>query len=238
MTQNEPSTSEPDQTQTRSLRELLLRLASAVVLATVTIAAVLASPWSFLALVMVCAGLLLWEWGSATRGNGFDATTLIQSICVIAVVVFVGMRQFDLAAVVLGATALVIVVSAKQQGRTKDQTWLAIGGLFYIALPAIALIWLRSDPDYGLAAVLFLLLVAWTTDTASYVGGRIVGGPKLAPQISPKKPGVASSSERSHHLLSATFLVSILVGRRLLYWVPSPSFLLWPAKPETCSKVL
>ncbi len=35
--------------------------------------------------------------------------------------------------------------------------------------------------------MLFVLAVAWTTDTASYVGGRLLGGPKLAPRISPKK---------------------------------------------------
>ncbi|WP_425283552.1 phosphatidate cytidylyltransferase [Methyloceanibacter superfactus] len=49
------------------------------------------------------------------------------------------------------------------------------------------MVWLRSDPNLGLTAVLFLLAVAWTTDTASYVGGRLLGGPKLAPRISPKK---------------------------------------------------
>jgi len=63
----------------------------------------------------------------------------------------------------------------------------AVAGLAYVAFPAAALIWLRSDPQFGLDAILFLLAVAWTTDTASYIGGRGLGGPKLAPIISPKK---------------------------------------------------
>src|SRR4029079_7536173 len=60
-------------------------------------------------------------------------------------------------------------------------------GVAYAALPAFALVWLRSDPPLGLAAMLYLLAVSWTTDTASYAAGRLIGGPKLAPAISPKK---------------------------------------------------
>jgi phosphatidate cytidylyltransferase len=46
--------------------------------------------------------------------------------------------------------------------------------------------WLRGDPSSGAVAVLYLFAVAWTTDTASYAAGRLIGGPKLAPRISPK----------------------------------------------------
>src|SRR5665811_2435486 len=60
-------------------------------------------------------------------------------------------------------------------------------GLVYVTLPACALVWLRSDPTFGLMAVLYLLAVTWATDTASYIGGRSLGGPKFAPHISPKK---------------------------------------------------
>jgi phosphatidate cytidylyltransferase len=48
-------------------------------------------------------------------------------------------------------------------------------------------VWLRSDQDLGAVAVLYLFAVAWTTDTASYAAGRLIGGPKLAPRISPRK---------------------------------------------------
>jgi phosphatidate cytidylyltransferase len=35
--------------------------------------------------------------------------------------------------------------------------------------------------------MLYLFAVAWTTDTASYAAGSLIGGPKLAPNISPQK---------------------------------------------------
>jgi phosphatidate cytidylyltransferase len=47
--------------------------------------------------------------------------------------------------------------------------------------------WLRADKDFGAAAVLYLFAVAWTTDTASYGAGRLIGGPRFAPRISPQK---------------------------------------------------
>ena len=46
---------------------------------------------------------------------------------------------------------------------------------------------LRDDPDYGIAAIVLVMLMVWAADTLAYFAGRIIGGPKLAPRISPKK---------------------------------------------------
>ena len=183
MTSQTPSGDNQPSTKSRPVPELLKRLASAFVLAAVALGAVFLSPWSFLALVIVAGGLLLWEWGSATRGNGFDGTALIEAVSLTVLAVFVALGRYDLGFLILGATAFVVAYSAADRSCA---LW-AVGGLGYVALPAAALIWLRSDPEYGLTAILFLLAVAWTTDTASYVGGRSLGGPKLAPRVSPKK---------------------------------------------------
>ena len=60
----------------------------------------------------------------------------------------------------------------------------AAGGVLYLGLPALALLWLR---DGGPGPVLWLLLVVWATDTFAYFAGRGIGGPRLAPRISPGK---------------------------------------------------
>ncbi len=57
----------------------------------------------------------------------------------------------------------------------------------YIGLPCLAVLWLRYDAATGTALVYWLLASIWATDTGAYVVGRTVGGPKLAPRISPKK---------------------------------------------------
>ena len=59
-------------------------------------------------------------------------------------------------------------------------------GLLYCGLPAVALVWLRAQP-WGFQATLFVMAVVWGTDIAAYFTGRTLGGPKLAPAISPNK---------------------------------------------------
>jgi phosphatidate cytidylyltransferase len=63
----------------------------------------------------------------------------------------------------------------------------SIIGVPYIGLSALALMILRGDPQFGLIAVYWLLFVVWGADTLAYFAGRLIGGPKLLPSISPKK---------------------------------------------------
>jgi phosphatidate cytidylyltransferase len=51
----------------------------------------------------------------------------------------------------------------------------------------IAPVLLRNDEPFGLAAIMLLFAVVWVTDIAAYFAGRWLGGPKLWPQVSPKK---------------------------------------------------
>jgi phosphatidate cytidylyltransferase len=46
---------------------------------------------------------------------------------------------------------------------------------------------LRNDSPYGLVAVVWLFAVVWAGDTGAYFAGRAIGGPKLAPAVSPNK---------------------------------------------------
>ncbi len=46
---------------------------------------------------------------------------------------------------------------------------------------------LRSDGGDGFLAVIFLFAVVWATDIVAYFVGRAIGGPKLMPNVSPKK---------------------------------------------------
>lgn len=71
-------------------------------------------------------------------------------------------------------------------GGLRSYGW-AAGGIVYAALLFAAPVLLRSDVNYGIAAIFILFAIVWTTDIAGYFAGRAIGGPKLAPSISPKK---------------------------------------------------
>ncbi len=53
--------------------------------------------------------------------------------------------------------------------------------------PVIALVWLRSDAPHGALAIRFIYAVVWATDIFAFVCGKLIGGPKLWPRISPNK---------------------------------------------------
>ena len=59
-------------------------------------------------------------------------------------------------------------------------------GAIYIGLAIITLIFFRHKDGSGLE-IFFLILVVVVTDIGAYFAGRSIGGPKLAPRISPNK---------------------------------------------------
>ena len=62
-----------------------------------------------------------------------------------------------------------------------------LAGLGWIVLAGVALVWLRADPVAGRINVLFLVLAVWASDVGAYLAGRLIGGPRLAPRLSPGK---------------------------------------------------
>jgi phosphatidate cytidylyltransferase len=86
------------------------------------------------------------------------------------------------ALLVLAAGTIGVAVLAPADRRV----WIA-AGVAYAGAIAAAPVVLRWDPQYGFAAIIFLFAIVWGTDTAAYFGGRIIGGPKLVPRLSPHK---------------------------------------------------
>ena len=163
--------------------EMLTRIFSALVLGAVALAAVVVSPWTFAALVIVCGIAVAWEWGRLVRDREFDAIFVLQAAAVAAIAIFVTVGRLDLAIAAVAVAFAGTVAIGMASGRVG---W-SLAGFVYSVLPAWSMVWLRSDAELGATALLFLFAVAWTTDTFAYAGGRLIGGPKLAPRISPRK---------------------------------------------------
>lgn len=63
--------------------------------------------------------------------------------------------------------------------------WLILGAL-YIGAAGYGL-WLARSQEEGFFAAMLLFVAVWATDVGAFIAGRAIGGPKIAPRISPSK---------------------------------------------------
>jgi phosphatidate cytidylyltransferase len=191
---------------------LKLRIVSGTVLAAVAFALAYAGPKPFAVLVLMVALFISWEWGRMVRGDGADLAFFIHAV---AVAVAVGLAVGGYAA--LGAAVLVIAAIILVPLVFGRGARLSALGVFYVGLPAISLLWLRANEPYGFAAVLFVFAVVWCSDIGAYAAGRLIGGPKLWPRVSPNKTwagligGVAAGT-------AAAALVAVLLVAEAPLW--------------------
>lgn len=64
--------------------------------------------------------------------------------------------------------------------------WLGFGFL-YVVWAAVSLLLIRFSNDLGFEAAIWLITIVVGTDVGAYFAGRFIGGPKVAPSISPNK---------------------------------------------------
>lgn len=140
----------------------------------------------FLALLSLAAWLMGREWSRLVDQGRLGRSSLLLSLVTTGLLL---MRTVDVPhAVVTGATvaaAGALFLYARIGRMPAPASYAA--GVLAIALPLLALDWLRLLPMQGLAMVLWLLGIVWATDIGAYAFGRTIGGPRLAPRISPNK---------------------------------------------------
>jgi len=162
--------------------QLALRVGSALVLAPLAIATAYLGGWPFALFWGVAAVGVLWEWTSLVA-PGDQRSVLLAGGAALALTIALAASGHVLAAlIVLAMGALAAAALAVAERRA----WVA-GGIPYAGALAIAPIVLRSDGEEGFLALIFLFAVVWMTDISAYFVGRAIGGPKLMPQVSPKK---------------------------------------------------
>ncbi len=171
-----------------------MRLISAGVLAGAALAAVHAGDAWFTLLIGVATVLMAREWPElCLAGAGARPLWRPQPPAAAALFVTSALSAFALAAfgfpgnaciaAVLGAVAVFVLARGLDPlGRAAFAL-----GVPYIVVPAAALLFLRSDPDHGRITLYWLFAVVWATDSGGYITGKLIGGPRLAPAVSPGK---------------------------------------------------
>ncbi|WP_083942830.1 phosphatidate cytidylyltransferase [Sphingomonas soli] len=131
-------------------------------------------------LVLAVTGLLMMsEWGELAGAELKDIrlSQYALSVPLAAMCPFAGAPYFLSLGLIGGAMFFT--------GAVLRSPRLALG-IVYVALPVLALIVLRDRPQ-GLLVTFWAMGLVWAADSAAYFAGRAIGGPKLAPAISPKK---------------------------------------------------
>lgn len=163
-------------------KDLLPRVISGVVMAVAAIGLTSAGFLPFAGMILAISVIVAWEWGRVVRGSGIDPTLLAHVAAVVVAIVLVTMGLVGLSVLALLIGAILVGLLA-----TGHHPWTSAAGVAFAGLPGVALIWLRDDPNFGLLAVLFVMAIVVVTDTAAYFSGRLIGGPRLWPSVSPNK---------------------------------------------------
>jgi phosphatidate cytidylyltransferase len=158
---------------------LRTRILSALVMIPVALGAAWLGNWAFVALMTVAGIALAWEWSRLCLGR-FTAGGRILAVGA-ALLPLAGWLNPLNGLLLIAATALLSGVPPVPEGRKRF--WMHLGAL-YIMLPQLALITIREQ---GRGPLLWVLFLVWATDSGAYFAGRAIGGPKLAPSVSPKK---------------------------------------------------
>ena len=118
-----------------------------------------------------------------------------------------------------------LVAAARALAGAARAGWIALGALYAGAMLAAPLV-IRADATLGFIAMIVLFAVVWATDVAAYFAGRLIGGAKLCPAISPNKTwsgalagalagtvaGVAVAVFGGIHSIAPIVIVSLLLS--------------------------
>ena len=192
---------------TSDSRNLVMRIAVAAVLIPFAVATAWAGGWLWSTLVTLAAIGLFVEW-LAIVGLAGVTRVMVPGVAALAVAgICLAVNRLDAALVVLGVGLAAVAAIAPER-----RNWTAAGFL-YAAAAQIASVLLRLDPVKGFAALMFVLLIVWVTDSGGYFAGRGIGGPKLWPRVSPKKTWAGAIGGLAASLAVAAGFVMFDLGR-------------------------
>ena len=180
LTRSEPAAAPVER---RDWSDLRARVASGLVLASAAVvAAWLGGPW----LAGACGAAVVamsYEWARMSEPEALAPAFLFSLAGSLGAVMFSSWQYLEYGVVWLAACAF---LSAARR-RTLTGVIETAGGAIYIGLPTAIFVWLRDRGPEGLETILALFAIIWAADSFAYFGGKVIGGPKVAEGLSPKK---------------------------------------------------
>ena len=166
---------------------LWTRVASGVVLGPLFLIVVyLETPW-FNILAGVLGLMVAFEYVRMTGLVGVGEKWHWRAVLIMAAP-FVAVSTLAVAGPLIAfASVVVLALVFSVSGRigARNEPYQVQAAIPYAALPTLALAYVMNVGDA--VSIFWLLAVVWATDIGAYAFGRLIGGPKLAPSISPNK---------------------------------------------------
>lgn len=171
----------------RVRKEILLRVASAVVLAPLGLWAVYSGGLALVIATAGCSVLAAFEWtrmASQSKTLWVNAALITVLAVTSASAVFFAHLGIEMVAMIaLGGCAVACAIAAYGKASVSSIAF----GVIYTTLPFGCFVWIREVPANGQLFLMAVLAIVWTTDIAAYFAGRGFGGPLLSPRDSPNK---------------------------------------------------
>ena len=171
--------------------DLPTRFAAGLAMVAVALLAIYVGGWLFRALVIAASAIMLIEWGDIHRvGRRWTyacAAILILYLLVVPEWLFPVDEMDEMVTTesfIPAWTGFSVAVALAILSGLVARRLTMFGGFLYVAIPAFALIVLNW---IWFGIVFWAMVVTWATDICAYFAGRSIGGPKLAPRISPNK---------------------------------------------------
>lgn len=193
------------------LKNFIVRTLSGAVMLAVVLGAILASEWSFIALMAVITLGGIWEFYNFAQKAGYQPMKLLglfggMMIFTIAISLFVLFATKDstndsLFAIIFGMAIVTLLLLVPLmficELYRKSTTPIAnigstIMGMLYVAMPLSLLILIpalleTSSGGWNPWIVLFYIFIIWANDVFAYLFGITLGRHRLFERISPKK---------------------------------------------------
>lgn len=190
-----------------------------ILLAGIVIVAIISGARDFAILIALIFILAAMEWHRCVgAGSDYKIEAAITAATVaLALAAFLMTGHFWAGLIVAAIGTAANFARAAQQG--KNALWQA-GGVPYLAVPALSLVALCAMPHGGLQIVIGLALIIWATDTGAMISGKLIGGPRLAPRVSPGKTWAGTIGGSVTAALVYTFYIYVLSGHWSLLALP------------------
>jgi phosphatidate cytidylyltransferase len=165
-------------TPTDRWADLRPRVLSAVVMMAIGAIEIWLGGWWFLILMTLLTAAMIWELARLTSPGQPQVALAIAALAAVCLIADEGWPSVS-AWLVFPAVPVVFMLTGRMQQRAAAAISVAVlvagHGLFVLR------------DEQGTAAMLWLLGVVIVSDVMGYFAGRILGGPKFWPAISPKK---------------------------------------------------